>query len=282
MFVASLPLLQAGKVLRQFSLYQLGRSAFQPRPDDIYIVTHPKSGTTLLQMILHQLKRDGSSMDFPHINSVCPYFESELLRNAADLEKLDSPRCFKTHLLRKHVPTLGRYIYVIRDIRDVVVSAYHHEVLVGNLDVGLEKFTEKFVRTRWFGLPNWFEHLESWWPHRKDSNVLFLSYESLIADLEGTIRRIADFCQIPLREEDMPSILEACSLASMKRYQEKFDPRLQTTPRGNHGFIRSGQSGSGRALTPRHLEMFEAKLSDAARKLGCERGEPYRELISGG
>jgi hypothetical protein len=282
LLMVALPLFQLGRLLRQFALFRLGRSAFQPRPDDIYIVTYPKSGTTLVQMILYQLKSDGA-MDFPHINAVCPWFEMELLRNnAAIFETLDSPRCFKTHILRKQLPESARYIYVLRDLRDVAVSAYHHEVLVGGQDVGLEKFTDRFLRTRWFGFPTWFQHLESWWPHRMDSNVLFLSFENMIVDLEGTIRRVAEFCQIPLREEDMPRILEGCSFASMKRHQQKFDPRLQASPRGDHAFIRSGQSGSGRDLTPRHLKTFETKMSEAARKLGCEQGEPYRELIAGG
>jgi Sulfotransferase domain len=280
LLIISFRLLRVGRALRQFAAYRMGRLTFKSRPDDIFIVTYPKSGTTLLQMMLHQLKGDGS-MDFPHINTVCPWFETELLLdNAAGFETLESPRCFKTHLLRDEIPGTGRYIYILRDIRDVAVSAYHHEVLVSGKDQGLEKFTDRFLRTRWLDFPTWFQHLESWWPHRKDPNVLFLSYEDMITDLEGTIRKVAEFCQIPLREEEMPRILERCSLASMKRYQEKFDPRLQTTPRGNHAFIRSGQAGSGRQLLPRQLKTFEMKLSEAARKLGCERGEPYRELIS--
>lgn len=282
LLIIALPLFQVGRVLQRFATFRTGRLKFKARPDDIFIATYPKSGTTLLQMMLYQLKSDGS-MDFSHINTACPWFEMELLRNnVAGLEQFKSPRCFKTHLLRDQIPETGRYIYIVRDIRDVAVSAYHHEVLVGGMDHGLEKFTEKFIRTRWFGFPSWFQHLESWWPHRKDSNVLFLSFENMIADLEGTIRKVAEFCQIPLREEDMPRILEGCSFASMKRHQQKFDPRLQTSPRGDHAFIRSGQAGSGRDLAPRHLQTFEAKMAEAARKLGCERGEPYRELISGG
>lgn len=282
LLIVALPLFQAGRILRQFANFRIGRQTFESRPDDIFIATYPKSGTTLLQMMLYQLKTDGT-MDFPHINAVCPWFEMELLRsNGTSFEKLESPRCFKTHLLRDQIPKTGRYIYILRDLRDVAVSAYHHEVLVGGADHGLEKFTDRFLRTRWFGFPTWFQHLDSWWPHRKDANVLFLNYETMITDLEGTIRKVAAFCQIPLREEDMPRILESCSLASMKRHQEKFDPRFQASPQGDHSFIRAGQAGSGRQLLPRQLKAFETKMSEAARKLGCERGEPYRELVSGG
>jgi len=261
----------------------LTREAPRPRPDDIYIVSYPKSGTTLMQMILYQLTT-GGEMDFPHINAVCPFLELEISKhNAGFLEAAASPRCFKTHLLARELPiTTGRYIYIVRDVRDVVVSAYHHDLMVGGAHRSLEQFTEEFLESGWLAYPTWFEHLDSWWPHRNDPNVLYLSFEDMTANLEATIRQVARFCQIDVREADMPRILERCSFAFMKQHEAKFDPRLQNTPRGSQGFIRKGKTGSGSELLPRHREMFDEKLTATARKLGCNRGEPYRELVSGG
>lgn len=271
----------AGFALQNLLMLAIAKTIFRPRPDDIYVVTYPKSGTTLMQMMLYQLKSDGE-MDFPHINDVCPWIEAELGNQVPGenaLETMESPRCFKTHLLPKQLPLkTGRFIYIVRDVRDVVVSAYHHDLLMGGGNQSLEEFTERFLNTRWFGYPTWFKHLEAWWPHRQDPNVLFLSYEQILADLEGTVRKVADFCQIKLWEEDLPRIVERCGFAFMKAHQDKFDPRLV---RGAHGFIRKGKAGSGSELLPRHREMFDEKLSAVARKLGRERGEPYRELISG-
>jgi hypothetical protein len=48
-----------------------GLRDFVPRPDDIFIVTYPRSGTTWMQMILYQLTTDGD-MTFAHIEQVCP------------------------------------------------------------------------------------------------------------------------------------------------------------------------------------------------------------------
>src|SRR5206468_68583 len=55
--------------LYQRASYRLRRATdYSPRPDDLFIVSFPKSGTTLLQMILYQMTTAGE-MDFPHIDS---------------------------------------------------------------------------------------------------------------------------------------------------------------------------------------------------------------------
>lgn len=87
---------------------------YNPRPDDIFVVTYPRSGTTWMQMILYQLTTDGV-MDFAHIGEVCPWFERVAL-NHRDLEALGSPRIFKSHLPYWCLPPrVPRRIYVARE-----------------------------------------------------------------------------------------------------------------------------------------------------------------------
>ncbi len=273
-----------GAALRVAAQFRIARLMFETRPDDIFIATFPKSGTTLMQMIVYQLRTDGR-MDFPHISSVCPWIENEFQRNRIrHMNKLASPRCFKTHLTADRLPIeSGKHIYVLRDVRDVVVSAYHHSWLLGGVEQSLDQMAEKFLRAGSSSpvLPSWFAHVESWWPYRNRPNVLFVSYEKMVADLEGTIRQVAAFLGIELREEDMPRILESCSFAFMKRYEDKFDPRLQGAGADSPGFIRQGKAGSGRELSSQHQKIFETRLSALARRLGCERGEePYGEIVT--
>jgi hypothetical protein len=44
---------------------------FGQRETDIYVVSYPRSGTTLMQMILYQMTTDGN-MEFDHIYDVSP------------------------------------------------------------------------------------------------------------------------------------------------------------------------------------------------------------------
>ena len=58
---------------------------FGERDDDIYVVTYPKSGTTLMQMMLYQLTTDGK-IDFKHIYDVSPWTDNDVFRDIAPRE----------------------------------------------------------------------------------------------------------------------------------------------------------------------------------------------------
>lgn len=248
---------------------------YKPRPDDIFLVTYPKSGTTLMQMMLYQITTEGE-MDFPHINSVSPWFEQELHRGTGRaLEVVPSPRFFKSHLVYKKLPRKGRFIYMARDVRDVAISAYHHLCLVSGKKVDMTEFVNNFLHEK-VGFGSWFEHIESWWPHRNDPNVLFLRYEEAIADLPGTVRRVAQFSNLSLAEVDLPRIVERCGFEFMKRHDRKFDPRLHQVSQETGAFIRKGGSGDGRlAFSQEQNQMLSRKMEKLVRKLGCSDADAH-------
>jgi Sulfotransferase domain len=254
---------------------------FERRPDDVYIATFPKSGTTLLQMIVHQLRGDGE-MDIPHINAVVPWLEPELLNeNYAFLAALPAPRVLKTHLLYERLPPGSRVIYVVRDVREVFVSVLHHQSMMLGQRLTPEELAPQFLHGEPF-LGNWFEHLESWWPHRRDPNVLFLTYAGMVGDLEGTVRRVAAFCGLPLDESRMPRILERCGIEYMRRHEAKFDPRLQVIDPGLQGFIRQGKAGRWREELPEtQREELESRATALARRLGSGEEDPFGYLLHG-
>jgi hypothetical protein len=252
--------------------YRLGiKHLYKPRPEDIFLVTYPKSGTTLMQMMLYQMTSDGE-MDFPHIYSISPWFEMDLRRGATkEMETLPSPRFFKSHLVYEQLPPNARFIYVARDVQDVAVSAYHHFILISGKNKHMEEFLNDFLQEK-VSLGSWFKHIESWWPRRNDPNVLFLHYEEVIADLAGTVREVARFCQIPLDEVDLPRIVERCGIEFMKQHAPKFDPRLHQASQGAGTFIRKGGSGEGRlSFNPKQNQMLASRMKRLARKLGPDR-----------
>ncbi|MBF0426601.1 MAG: sulfotransferase domain-containing protein [Magnetococcales bacterium] len=241
-------------VAGQIDLKRVAAFEFDARDDDIFIVTYPRSGTTLMQMLLYQVVTDGS-MAFRHINAVAPWYERRILSNPAAAVRffvdLPGPRIFKSHLPYADMPKKrGRFVYVMRNGQDVLISYYHfyrsHLSFVGTFDEFFEAFMKGDVQFQ-----SWFDHVQGWWRHRDDPCVLFLHYEEIIADLAATVRRVAAFCGIEVDAERLPEIVERCSFSFMKRHQEKFDHTTGLAlDRGYqlNAFIRQGGKGSGESL----------------------------------
>jgi len=240
----------------------------EPRPDDVFIATYPKSGTTLMQMMVYQLSTDGS-LDIDHIGDCVPWFEVVGANKPGYLERLPSPRFFKTHLRYHELPRQGRIIYVLRDVRDVAVSYYHHAATGWDMD--FDKFLQRFLAGK-VPVGSWFDHLEAWWPERHSSRVLFLRYEDVVVDLRGTAERVARFCSLEVDAARLDRVAERCSFDFMRAHNHLFDPRLfvlRERPGRTQPFIRRGEVGSWRdETTPAQIDRMHRYFERVRRKLG--------------
>ncbi|MGZ3459367.1 MAG: sulfotransferase domain-containing protein [Archangium sp.] len=266
----------SSRLLATLSLYRLRIFWLKPRPGDIYIATSPKAGTTWMQMIIYQLVTGGRG-EFDHIHQVAPYLEQLVTKHYAEqtLDTLPSPRILKTHLGYEKLrpPKDSKVIYVTRNPVDSLLSFHHHMCLAEGAWMDFDLFFKQVMT----GNNPWISHLESWWPHRTDENVLHVRYEELVKDLEGNLRRIASFCGIPLDESRMGEILEKCSLPYMKQNTYKFDFRLTLFDRQGlkDGFIRKTGVGTERAkLSADQQHVLDQKIGQVRNKLGIADGQP--------
>ena len=168
------------------------------RPDDIWIVSYPKAGTTWTQQIVKLINNNGEDDDVK-IDESIPWVEMFNDKYRFDLDSYSSPRAFKSHFPYHLMPcglpsnTPGRYIYVARNPKDVAVSMYHHaQALVGFPKMEWDVFFELFIAGK-FPFGDYFEHVLGWWKHRDDPNVLFIKYEDMQKDLHSSIEKIARF-----------------------------------------------------------------------------------------
>ncbi|GIY02107.1 sulfotransferase 1C2 [Caerostris extrusa] len=102
--------------------------AYKPRPDDLFIVTYPKCGTTWVQNIVACIFRDGKSFESAmEFLTDTPFLE---LTGAATAEKMKRPGAIKVHLPFHLTPwsPQAKYIFVARNPKDCCVSFYHHTV----------------------------------------------------------------------------------------------------------------------------------------------------------
>ena len=233
--------------------------AYRARPDDLFIVTYPKSGTTWMQNIVVQLFSGGKA-EFRHINQAAPAFDDF----SGDMEALLSPRIFKSHMPYEMIPKNGpKYIYITRHGLDVAVSYYHpHRDQLG-YHGSFSAFYERFLQGRVSYGP-WFSHVAGWRNNTENLNVLFVSFEEMKDDLEGVLRKVAAFCGVNISDEALPQILRHCSFDYMKTQQDRFDMvswRLMRMGMNPGNFIRKGEKGQWQELLDeRQLAAFRDRF----------------------
>jgi hypothetical protein len=216
--------------------------ALRLRPTDVVVTPWGKSGTTWTQQIVHTLRTRGD-MDFDDISRVVPWIEmSPLLGIDLDAEQRANPRAFKSHLPATLVPKGGRYINVVRNPADVLVSNF--KFMEGwFLEPGAIGI-EEFARETFFKTNDYYEHLKSWWPRRNDPDVLFLAYELMLKDSAASIRRIASFIGVPLDDELLALTLEHSTIEFMLAHKNRFDDAMMRELSERGGLLPPGSDSA--------------------------------------
>jgi sulfotransferase len=116
----------------------------------------------------------------------------------------------------------------------------------------------------------YFAHIKDGWSHRHDENVLFLFYEDLTADLEGSLRKLSQFLGKPLKDDDLPKLLDHLHIKNFKHNpavngKDLIDVKVLVE--GAQGFVRLGDAGKNVELTSemtqRLDEWIEENLKDS-------------------
>ncbi|XP_077538145.1 amine sulfotransferase-like [Haemaphysalis longicornis] len=198
--------------------------AYSPQPDDLFIVTYPKCGTTWMQyLILSILSKGHPPKTVTDFMLASPFLE---MMGAESAEMMPRPGPIKTHLPfdRQPYSEQAKYIYVTRNPYDVCVSFYYYMRCFTPRrveDVSFAKFHEMFLSGK-LAFGPYFDHLLSWYEHRNDPNVLFFTYEEMKKDPKIWTLKIADFIDKQygdeLRKDDtmLQAVLDASSLKNMQ------------------------------------------------------------------
>ena len=258
---------------------------YKPDPTDVFIVTPPKCGTTWMQQIVHGLRTRGS-MDFDEISRVVPW-----INMAHDIgidiyaPQVAYPRAFKTHSNLSEVPKGGKYIVIVRDPCDALVSDYHFmgDMFFDKDSVSLEAFArEDFIPSR--GV---HKHILAFWDRRKDSDVLPLCFENMKADLARTVERVAEFIGIQLDDELRQIVLQQSDIKFMQEHKEQFEDHLIRKARsaamrlpldGQLNKVRNGQVGESKEAVPDEIkkELEVIWQEEITAKIGLNSYEQLR------
>lgn len=208
--------------------------SYQPRPEDIFVVTQMKCGTTWMQHVVYEvlLRGRGNLVDSGStMYAVSPWLEGRksVSLDAAPLIGAQHPsRIIKTHLPVTLCPSSSgaRYIYVARHPASCFASCVDFvQTNVGAMTPPMTAFEEWFCSKdlMWWG--TWTDHVLGWWRWSlEQKNVLFLYFEDMKKDLPGVIRQVAGFLRVPpLTDEEVAAVAHKCSFAYMQEHQSAFE-----------------------------------------------------------
>ncbi|XP_076626776.1 sulfotransferase 1B1 [Colletes latitarsis] len=266
---------------------------FKARPDDTWVLSHPRSGTTwtleLVWLLSNNLNFERarkeflaerfSFLEFSMFNH--PEVTREFVEmNKGDkekeefcrglsvpgyevVEKLPSPRFIKSHfpfsLLPGILDTGCKIVYVARNPKDVGVSWYHlnraikTQGYVGDFAMFWNFFQNNL--TPWS--PYW-EHLKEAWAHKDHPNLLFMFYEEMQHDFPEAIKKVAKFLGRTYTDEQIKEVSNYLHIKNFRDNRMVNMSELKECGILTSGtFVRKGNSGGWR-------DMFTADLDAKA------------------
>ena len=281
--------------------------AFDHRTGDILVCTPPKCGTTWTQMICALLVHQSPQLPQP-LTRLSRWIE----RVTQPIETVNSDLASQPfrRVLKSHTPFDGlpyfedvSYVFCGRDPRDAFLSMLDHfdnlsaETLADATrrlglsegatlpfpteanalfpiwqTVGDQPWTEDGVP---FGSMTHFA--KTYWAWRRLPNLYFLHYADLTGDLDGEMRRLADFLGVAIDDAIWPKLVTAATFAAMKQSADASAPGAHLGEwKSNDDFFRRGRLDEWRErLTADNQSLYE--------RLSTERLEPeLKRWIEGG
>ncbi|MEM7254333.1 MAG: sulfotransferase domain-containing protein [Pseudomonadota bacterium] len=218
---------------------------YRSEPDDIFISTYPKCGTTWMQRIVYLIMHDGAPLPADQtMTTAIPHLEEV---GSAFIDSLERPRIIKTHLpfdLSPHHPN-AKVIYVARNPFDCAVSFYHHtRGFVNHYDFAegtFDDYVTCFIRGE-VDFGDYFDNVSSWLDHGDEPNFLLLTYEAMQRDLVDAIRRVGTFLGVNgAQDRDiLARIVRHASFGEMAKNQQRWS---SARPTGMTPFVRKGIVG---------------------------------------
>ncbi|XP_068631874.1 sulfotransferase 1C4-like [Battus philenor] len=240
------------------------------RPDDIWVASYSRSGTTWLQELVWLVMND---LDFATASSVSiskryafieyPTLASEIKKDTSSsphgkakateedyrtLPRLPSPRFVKTHtplsLLPPKLIDTAKVFYIARDPRDVTVSYHFMHIMFRYFDqsVQFKESWELFKKNLIFHTPL-EEQVREAWELRDHPNMMFLLYEEMKKDLPGVIDKVCSFLGKEYTAEQKEKLNEYLQFENMNR-KSPFQSSGPDNKDSELKFMRKGKNGN--------------------------------------
>ncbi|XP_045478190.1 sulfotransferase 1 family member D1-like [Harmonia axyridis] len=272
---------------------------FEVRSDDVWIIGYPRSGTSLTEeltwLLTHNLDYEGvkdyraqffennlvlNEKTVKEIIEKFPNEEDIIQKKKNSLELLRNEkkrRVIKTHLpfelLPEDVFKKGcKIIYICRYPKDVAVSYFFLQSSIRHIDFcgDLSKFWQYFRNGNTMFGP-YFDHVEQGFKRIGSKNFLFIFYEEFRKNMSAFIRKLTEFLEITLSEEDLTKLK---NYMDFENYRKK---EINVKDKDNNpvNFCRKGVVGGWKE----HFSEIINEEAESWIKMNAERiGIKYPEM----
>ncbi|MBO6701097.1 MAG: sulfotransferase domain-containing protein [Pseudomonadales bacterium] len=253
---------------------------FQYRPDDIFICTPPKCGTTWTQALVAMVIFEGADHgEKPGV--ISPWIDADLAPLDEYLRLVDNQthrRFIKTHTPLDGIPHHNecQYLVVMRDPRDALFSMMNHQDNMSNEEIAATLLTrDGHEIDHWIDGsldPTYFDHqtieththfLKTYWDYRDLPNVHLLHYYDLKQDLRGHIAKLGDILDVSLDGQQLDEMTDAGTFENMQKKGDQYAPAAGTGLwKHENSFFATGKNSQWREkMTEEQLNRLDARVN---------------------
>lgn len=247
---------------------------------DAFLVSYPKSGRTWLRYILSCYFAESGRLGFePDLRSmfhVLPNFDRDSERGLPAFvgreTNIDTPLIAVSH--RRFEPRLfaGKAaIILLRDPRDVCVSAYFHQT---RHKQRFEGCIGEFIEDDQYGIPALVRYHNGWGEGLERGRTLAVSYERMSRDTASEIRLILDFLGRKIDETILERAIRRADFSEMQKAEKQtgipghdYDRSDSDSLRVRKGKVGGYAEALGDGEAGRILALCDEHMSAKARQL---------------
>jgi hypothetical protein len=233
--------------------------------NDVFLASYPRSGNTWVRFILSEILTHRVT-HFDNVNQLIP--EMGIHGQARSLLR-GGGRLIKTH--EPYRKEYRRAIYLLRDMRDCLLSQYSREKELGTVDApDLDSYLLQFLGGTTTGFGPWHKHVRCWLesPLARRGDLLLIKFEDMRRNTQEAVTQMLEFLAV---SADFQVIQQAISNNTVERMREKENTalKLRKTVREEGRFVRNGAVGGWREkLTDAQLRLIDEYAGSILARMG--------------
>jgi hypothetical protein len=230
-------------------------------PNDIYLVSYPRSGNTWIRYLLAYLLEPARVWNITNLNRIIPDIHEPQSNNWIER----NPRILKSH--KSYQPTYSKVVYLFRDGRDVAVSYFDYQKKIRGYSATFNQFFTEYLIGEELPYGSWQDHLSSWLFNDHKINIHTMQYEAFAKNTSNELVRLGKFLNYNWNTDQ---IAVAINMSTFDRIQADYKEHKSDT-HWSKGFRAGVKGGPGKwreVLSEEQNELFWQIAGQISDQLG--------------